>query len=173
MIPEGEALLGKQLDPGLNLSDFNISRICWEFPHLAWCEATSQCERSIPAPVAVMSAPSTYRSFRDSLFQQSGETTPGGIIGTILDERLLRDSERMEFTNTTFRISWPFKPRVTTVYARATHAALEAAVKRLIEPIAQWVEFERRARIRVVAHLWLIDQSRSRYGGLGKRGKAW
>lgn len=51
----------------------------------------------------------------------------------------------MEFTNTTFRIYWPFKPRVMTVYARATHAALEAAVEKLIEPIGQVVEFERKA----------------------------
>ena len=37
------------------------------------------------------------------------------------------------------------KPGVTTVYARATHAALEAAVQKLIEPIGQVVEFERKA----------------------------
>jgi integrase len=37
------------------------------------------------------------------------------------------------------------KPGVTTVYARAHTPALEAAVKKLIEPIDQVVEFERKA----------------------------
>jgi len=37
------------------------------------------------------------------------------------------------------------KAGVTTVYARATHGALEAAVEKLIEPIGQVVEFERKA----------------------------
>ncbi|HET6853335.1 MAG TPA: hypothetical protein VFH46_13610 [Pyrinomonadaceae bacterium] len=34
---------------------------------------------------------------------------------------------------------------VTTVYARATHGALEAAVENLIEPISQVIAFERKA----------------------------
>ncbi len=44
----------------------------------------------------------------------------------------------MGFTNNDIEdLSGPSKPGVTTVYARATHAALEAAVEKLIEPIAQ------------------------------------
>jgi hypothetical protein len=52
----------------------------------------------------------------------------------------------MEFTNMTFRISWAIQSQESRLSMRGPHTpALEAAVKKLIEPIDQVVEFERKA----------------------------
>ena len=75
-----------------------------------------------------------------------GETTPGGIIwhdlrrtfATRLRARGVHEYDIQDLLGHS-------KPGVTTVYARATHGALEVAVEKLIEPIGQVVEFERKA----------------------------
>jgi integrase len=71
-----------------------------------------------------------------------GETTPGGIIwhdlrrtfATRLRAHGVHEYDIQDLLGHS-------KPGVTTVYARATHAALEAAGENLIEPIAQLVQF--------------------------------
>ena len=74
-----------------------------------------------------------------------GETIPGGIIwhdlrrtfATRLRARGVHEYDIQDLLGHS-------KPGVTTVYARATHATLEAAVEKLIEPVGQVVEFERK-----------------------------
>lgn len=75
-----------------------------------------------------------------------GETTPGGIIwhdlrrtfATRLRARGVHEYDIQDLLGHS-------KPGVTTIYARATHATLERAVEKLIEPTGQVVEFERKA----------------------------
>jgi integrase len=75
-----------------------------------------------------------------------GETTPGGIIWQDLRRTFatrLRAHGVHEYDIQD--LLGHSKPGVTTVYARATPSALEAAVGKLVEPIGQVVEFERKA----------------------------